>query len=863
MRRALLLLSWLFLRNWRRHPVRQALSVVSISLGVALYLSTALTTGAITEAVGRAEGTLHAGVDLVVARPVAGLSTGEVAALAARPEFAAVSGVVQVHARTPEGTSLTLIGIDPTRDAAVRELEGHVRFVAGGPLRFLADPTALVLTAEAQERLGLAPGGQVELTTASGRRTFTVAGTLDLPAPARAALRAYGFLPLPAAQTLFGRRGRVDRADVRLGPGIGFDEGEEAARAAVGPAVLVSRPTEALKESLGAFGGMRAVLVLNSLLTLLVAVFFIYNTVSASVAERAREIGLLRSLGLARGGLVRLLLGEAVVLGLVGYGAGLALGLALARASLGIMVDTVGTLFLEVPPVESLSLTSGGLLAAAALALGTAVVAAALAVWPLVRPAPLELLQGVALAVAAGRRMRRAALLGALLFGGTFLLLLVAPEGWPIGRASTLLLPAGLALMAPAVVVVLARRLRRRLAGRASPPLWLALDASQALPARTAMTVIAFALSLGLVVGHAGLDHAMVASLEEWLERSIPGDLIVTSNAASPVSLFPFSEEAVEPLRGLPGVEAVARMRARLIGLRDERGPPGARSRDRKASCLAVDIDVLARRSRYDFVAGDAADVWRRCAAGEAVFVSENLARPLGLGVGDRITLLAADGPAALPVAGVALDYNSPIGTVYLDLGLYRRLFRDPLIDFGELCLAPGARGDLAGRAREAQAALSREFAFLEVVPKPEFVDLALRVVRDLNHLSFVNLSLAVVIGAVGIIVTVTLSVLRRARELALLRAVGMALAGLRRTVLWEVLGLAAASAILGLVLGNVAFIPGNLLMRELAGFDFGYRFPGAWMAAAVGVALLTALVSSVLPLRRVGAISVRALEEE
>jgi ABC-type antimicrobial peptide transport system permease subunit len=90
-----------------------------------------------------------------------------------------------------------------------------------------------------------------------------------------------------------------------------------------------------------------------------------------------------------------------------------------------------------------------------------------------------------------------------------------------------------------------------------------------------------------------------------------------------------------------------------------------------------------------------------------------------------------------------------------------------------------------------------------------------------------------------------------------------MALAGLRRTVLWEVLGLAAASALLGLVLGNLAFIPGNLLMRELAGFDFGYRFPGAWMAAAVGVAVVTALVSSVLPLRRVRAVSVRALEEE
>ena len=102
MRRELQLLSWLFLRKWRVHPVRQSLTVGSVALGVALFLSTELTLGTIGGAVEQTQEVLGAGADLVLTRGAAGISEDELRQLDARPEFAAVSGTVQVSARSTE-----------------------------------------------------------------------------------------------------------------------------------------------------------------------------------------------------------------------------------------------------------------------------------------------------------------------------------------------------------------------------------------------------------------------------------------------------------------------------------------------------------------------------------------------------------------------------------------------------------------------------------------------------------------------------------------------------------------------------------------------------------------------------------------
>jgi putative ABC transport system permease protein len=836
--RAAKLVAWLFLRGWRRHPIRVALNVVSIALGVALFLSTGLVMTSIGAAVERAASAVDLGVDLVVTRDAAGLADAERAALSARPEFAGASGVVQVNAVAPDGTTLVLLGVDPVADARVRTLHAAVRFAEGGPLRFAADPQSLLLTEAGLAHLRATLGDRLTLTTAHGRRDFTIAGALDPlgPPAVKDALRDHGFLLLSSAQRLFGREGKVDRVELRLAPGVSLEAGERAAREVVRGAMFTT-PGEATRDSLRGLDGVRTILVLNSLLALLVAVFFVYNTVSASVAERTRDVGLLRSIGLTRLGLCALLAGEAAACGLLGLGLGALFGVGLARATLGSMARAIGTLYLLVPPVTGLRPSAIDLAEAGALAVGVAVVAALLAAWGLARRKPLEILRPALSGAVARSRIVRVAAIGVALFAATTLLVVVSPrvEGFSVARWSAILLPAGLALAAPAAVLAVAGGLRRVLAPRTRPPTWLALDAARAHPARTATTIMAFGLSLGLVIGQGSISSAMIETTSTWLVGTIPGDVIVGANSASPVSLFPFSEEAIEPLRRIPGVADVFRVRWATI-----------HSGGRKVVCFALDVAASVGRSRHDFVEGDPDDAHRRCAAGEAVWIADNLSWMTGLHVGDRIAIDGIDGTVELPIAGVLHDYNSYLGTVFVDLSLYRRLFRDPLLDFAELCLDRERPPDVDAVAAAARAALPPEYDFLRVTQKSDFVAQILGVVSDLNQLSIVQMALAIVIGSIGIVVTVTLSVLSRARELALLRAIGMDARDRRRTVVLEVVGLASASAVLGVAIGNVVFVPGDLLFREIAGFTFGYRFSLAHTLLAIGVALGTAVVASI-----------------
>ncbi len=857
MARYLLLLRWLLLRPWRRNPVRQCLTVLSIGLGVALFLATELTMGAVEEAVQAGQKALAAGADLTVSCGSAGLTAEELGKLRQRPEFAAVAGSVQAQARRTDGDGqLTLLGVEPAQVARILGLDASAGAGSDLDLGQLAlDPRALVLTREGLLENGVQRGAELTLLTARGRLVFIVAGVVDAPPAVRQALKACAFLPLAAAQRHFGRQGKVDRVDLKLALGVDPSDGKAAARACVTSGASIATPAERTDDQLAALSGLRAMLVLESLLALLVALFFIYNTVAAAVADRTRDAGLLRCLGLTRGGLRALLLGEAACAGLLGLCVGTGLGFVLGRVALKIMVTTVGILYLQLPPIDSVRFHGAELLAAAAMSIGLSVVAATLASRSLTQKGALEFLRPVLTGTLQVRGLRRAAWLGVALLAVAVGLaaLWPRPSALPIGRVVALTLPAGIGLLAPYLVVQVVGWLRFRLGPRASVPLLMALDATRTHPTRTAMTVTAFALSLGLVIGHGGVGNSMTTTLQSWLRRAIPGDVILGASFASAVPTFPIDSAVLEPLRALPGVVDIVRLRGVRVALGD-----------RYVMCLAIDLAAAKTRSDHHYVAGERDDAVRRCVAGEAVIVAENLAYKVGLRLGDKIPIPAADGTVQLEVAGIIRDYNSPLGTVYMDYEVYRRLFHDSLIDFGELCLTDAAKQDLAAFWPLLAKALPEQYHdMLHASAKEEFISGAIAAVEDLNSLSFVQIVLASLIGSVGIMVTVTLSVLARRRELALLRAVGMDVRGLRRTVLFEVAGLAAAAAIVGLVIGNLVFVPANLVFREFAGFQFDYVFPAWHCVLALVVAGLTAVLSAVVPLRRVQRMSVLEAVEE
>ncbi len=839
MRRWMFLVGALALRGWRRHPLRQALSALSVALGVALYVSTELTTGTIDAAVEKVSDAFEGGVDLIATRDAAGIPERDVDALRKRPEFSGVSGAVQSEVRTTFSPPLTLIGIDPIEDRKVRAVTGRVDLDGAALVRFLTDEHSVLMTRRFLELTGKRAGDRFEVNSALGRVELVIAGSIDVPEEFAGAAVNYGFLTLGNAQRLFARDGRVDRVDLRIAAGATPADAERAAREVLPVGTGVMRPRELLRQQTAAMDTLRGTFALSGLLALLIAVFFVFNTVSAAIAERTRDAGMWRSIGMTRTQLVFLIAAEACVLGFLGLVLGLALGRLLANASLDLTADVVNAVHFRVPPLDEPRIPAALVAEAVLLAFGATLSASLLAIIPLARKRPLEILQPGLFTATRRRAILRLGIAGVALLCLAGLLAWSEPPflNGILGRVLALLIPVSIALAAPAVVLFAAAPLRRIAFAHARPPAWLALDALREQPARTALTVTAFALSLGLVIGHGAYTRAMHETLRSWLERSIPADVIVSGDVQNPGAVFPFKEEAVKDALRLPGVEGVFRLRFRT-----------ARIDEKTALIVALDFAKTQGRTKYRFMEGDEDDAYRRVPAGEAVMIAENLAWRTGLGVGATLDLPIPGGVKTLPIAGVVRDYHNPGGAVFIDLSLYRELYGDDRVDFAELLLKPGTdRRAIADATRDV---LPAGYDFLGVTAREDYIPRLLFFVDDLKNLSLVQLVLSLAIGSLGIVVTVLLSVLNRARELALLEAIGMDRRARRRSILFEVLVLAAASTLVGMLIGNMFFIPANFVFREYSGFVFEHVWPVEEMVQGAGLAILTAAAAAAIALK-------------
>lgn len=845
------LITRLLLRAWVEHPLRQLLTALAVALGVALLIATETNSRTILAAVSDVERTLHSAFDLVVTRP-GGLRDSELEALQGDEAFASVTGSVTLAARLPGASDLTLIGV--RADAMTLDARTRFRLTDLSPKVLFGAEAAIVLSRVFLEASGKRVGDVVELDCSLGRVPFRVAGVLDAEPPLDRALTSFGFLSLETARRITARPGIVDRVELRLRDGVSRESIDQRVRDLLGPSVVVRDAADSAIESARSIRVFRAMFFLNGLLALVIAAFFVFNSISASIAERTRDAALWRSLGMTRGQLLALFLGDAGILAVGGGFLGLILGGVLARVTQGLVVGVIQNVHFEVPALApgalDLDLAAGALV----LAVGFSLLAALAAALDLVRRAPLDIGRDLAVAETRERRIRRLGVLGFVILVATVLLANGLPRGHELllGGLFTLVLPLALAWIAPLCVLAVCKIARPLAFRSSSPALFLAIDSLRSRPTRTAFTVAAFSLALALVIGHAATAKGMSRSLRDWLDGAIPSEIVIAGHPEFAMSTFQFREEPLLPLRELPGVEHLFRIRIHRLGV------DGL-----ECAVSAQDLEITRLRSHHTFVAGEREHAFDEVIAGRGVIVSENYAWRTGSAVGDEFRLIGPDGPIVLTIVGVVLDFHHPNGTFLLHLPHYRQWFRDPLVDFVELCLAPGATAsEVESTIERVRTALPKEYPFLGVFTKERVIRSALSILDDLEALSWMQLVLAVAIGAAALLATTTLSVLGRVREIALLATLGMDPSLRRRSLIIEVLLLAAGAAIAGALLGNLLFLPANLVFRHFAGFAFQHAIPWGATALTLVLALVTALLSVRVPLRRLERIDLRAALE-
>ncbi|WP_276657449.1 ABC transporter permease, partial [Thauera aminoaromatica] len=327
-----------FLGSLARRRMATLFSLVAIVLGVALGMAVQAVHEAALSEFGHGLRTLAGQADLQVLGPRGGFDEALYPLLAAAPEVADASPVVEIDARLAgREDSLSIQGVDLFSLARVtprllpRAADEGERFAA------LADD-ALFLTEGARRALGVKVGDVLHFQAGSGRLALRVAG--DLPGLEDG--RRLAVMDIAGAQWHFGRLGRLTRIDLRLHDGVAPDAARAALQARLPAGVVVTLPEAAEDEAANLSRAYRVNLTLLAAIALLTGGFLVFSAQALSVVRRRTEFAFLRAVGLARRTLFGWLLAEGAAVGLAGGVLGVALGHALAWGALAVLGGDLG-----------------------------------------------------------------------------------------------------------------------------------------------------------------------------------------------------------------------------------------------------------------------------------------------------------------------------------------------------------------------------------------------------------------------------------------------------------------------------------------------------------------------------------------
>ena len=825
------------LSHWRRRPGQLLTLMAGLALATALWSGVQALNQQARDSYDRAAA-LFGGPGAPMLLAEGGGKIDQAVYVALRRAGWPVSPVLEGRVRLDLGEStrrVRVIGVEPltTPIAAAQTLFGDSAFggaaeAEGEPFDFVAfvTPPGLAYAApETLAELGLPPEGGV-LRTTNGLETPPLrprqalapsALVMDIGAAQRllGAERALTRLLLDAEAA--GRvppRETLDMVTSRLGaPPLRQVEPEEEGD--------LARLTDSFHLNLTAFG----------LLSFLVGLFIVHGAIGLAFEQRLSTIRTLRAIGvsgrLLSVALVIELVGAALIAGLIGV----ALGYLVAAALLPDVAATLRGLYGAAVGRE-LALDPSWWAAGVAMSVAGALTAAAQSLVKTLRAPVLAAAQPAAWRAAHRRwtRGQAAAGLGLLALSAVFTLM----GGGLLGAFAALAgLMLGAALLLPWLLDAALTLGERIAARRGGPPTasWFWADGRQQLSALS-LALMALLLALSANIGVGAMVESFRTTFTAWLDKRLAAEIYVSPNSL---------EQAAEIISWLRSEEgAAAGVTAVLPSGRAETQASGW-----PAALVGVE-DHATYRQAWPFAAV-APDAWDAIASGDGVLVSEQLARRLGLWVGDVLPLTTANGAWAPRIAGVYPDYGAPNGEITLsNTALTARW-------------GPPERVLTAARAApervEALVAQIRSRFGLEETRVLDQASLKRYSNRVFNRTFAVTSALnALTLAVAGVALLTSLSALADMRlpQLAPLWAMGLTRRRLARLELLKTLALALFTAVLAIPLG-LALAWGLVAVVNVEAFGWRlplYLFPLQWLEA-LALAALAALLAAAWPARR------------
>ncbi|AZM53696.1 hypothetical protein DMA15_14855 [Streptomyces sp. WAC 01529] len=790
------------LRNFLAHKGRMALSAVAVILSVAFVCGTLVFSDTVSTTFDKLFAATSADVTVT---PKSAEDTDE-GPRSGRPESMPAS-VVQ-EAKRAEGVKSAEGAVISQSVTVVDAGNENVGPTNGGPtlagnwtrndLRSMEitsghsprGPTEVMVDADTADKHDLKIGDKLRTIAATGDHTARITGiaTFKVTNPGAAVV----YFDTPTAQReLLGATGRFTHVNLTARAGVSDTELKASVAGALDKATYdIKTQKESADDNRESVSGFLNVMKYAMLgfagIAFLVGIFLIINTFSMLVAQRTREIGLMRAIGSSRKQVNRSVLIEALLLGVtgsvlgVGAGIGLAVGLMKLMSGMGMELSTGDLTVSWTTPVIGM-----------VLGIVVTVLAAYLPARRAGKVSPMAALRDAG-TPADGRASVLRAVIGLALTGVGALGLYAAAQA-DKAKEGSLFLGGGVVLTLIGFVVigpVLASGVVRVISVvllRAFGPVGRMAERNALRnPRRTGATGAALMIGLALVACLSVVGSSMVASATAELDKSVGADFIVQGKGG-------LTAEAERALTKTPGVDHFSRYKD--VGA-DITTPDGKVT---KGAGLSATDPTYVKDLRREAVSGDVSAAYGK----DAMSVGEDFADKHHLKVGDTLKVAFDDGRTGeLRLAAITSDEGSlEKGAMYTDIATAERYVPADRMPLTEMVLAEAA----AGQQDKAYEALKKSLAAypqFEVMDQTDFKQTLKDQVGQMLNMVYGLLGLAIIVAILGVVNTLALSVVERTREIGLMRAIGLSRRQLRRMIRMESVVIALFGALLGLGLG-------------------------------------------------------------
>lgn len=819
----------MMLRRLWRHPLLSALNILGITLGVAVFLSIQMANRGAVAGFRAAAEMVTGHVDLEIRGDLPDDLVPKVKSVSGvRAVTPLVEGLVLLPDR--KGEYLRILGVDPLSGAEFFSFrlsdtgEGNLDFE-----RWLRDPEAIALAPSEVARLSaMGQADAIRVTSGSEQRTLKPAFVLEPPKSLADAGSHYAAMDIGWAQELLGKVGRLTSVQVLVNDPKQLGEIENALRQLAPADAVVGPPAQRSSEMEAMVGAFQLNLMALSLVSIVVGMFLISNSVAASVVRRRAEIAILRAIGATRWEIRSLFLGSALIEAAAGVGIGLAIAPLLARFLSAPLSQTISSLY-EAVRIDRIALEPWQVAEGLAIGLAAALLAAWFPASDASRCEPARILHPGASAEILSPLRKPLLLAGAgILFVVAFLSSFYVLNGGEklVGFLSAGAVIGAFTMLTPWISSGVAAAFR---------PLGilprLAADHLVRSMHRNALTVAALAAAVAMMISVSVMIHSFRGSVQRWVERTLIADIYFApaiNDIVGPRAVLP--AEAIDWVHAHPDVSAVATFREFPIRFRGE------------AVAMAV-IDGKAR-GEIEFLDGPQTEA-ASAFAGGAVAVSESFAKRFKVKRGDSLEITTPGGDHAFAVSGIFRDFSRDQGSILIGRKNFDQYWNDRGVNSLALTLRDSTTRDRIAEEFRERFGSKGEFVIYDNASLRKRV---FQIFDQTFAVTMVLRTIAIIVAIFGVLLSLGVLIAEREREIGVMRAIGASRSQILGVFLGEAGLVGLAAALCGVASGSVlAMVLTWVINKAFFGWTIDLAYPMATLVATpfwlVPVAILAALI--------------------